>query len=97
LNVARANPTGKRHELTIQPFGPETEGVPIMDMTGRQLEAALRHYPIGSVWGDFLRIVLRAFRAAGGTPSNRVASRVNLTSHGLLTLVRDAPPPDEAS
>jgi hypothetical protein len=66
-------------------------------MTGRQLEAALKHYPTGSVWGHFLFVVLRKFRMAGGTPTDRVATRVNLTPQGLLTLARENPPTNNAS
>jgi hypothetical protein len=82
-------PTG----LAVRPFGPGTESVRITKMTGRQLQAALKHYPNRSVWGDFLRAVLRKFRMAGGMPDDRVASRVNLTRQGLLTLARENLPP----
>jgi hypothetical protein len=83
----------RRAGLAIQPFGPGTESVRIMDMTGRQLEAALKHYRSSNIWGHFLRVVLREFRMAGGMPTDRVASRVNLTPDGLLTLARETPPP----
>lgn len=89
--MARAGQTAKCPDLTIQPFGPGTESIRITEMTGRQLEAALRYYPTGSVWGDFLRIVLRNFRMAGGMPTERVASRVNLTPKGLVALVQTTP------
>jgi hypothetical protein len=83
--------------LAIQPFGHGTERVRITEMTGRQLEAALKHYPNGSVWGDFLRVVLRKFRMAGGMSTDRVAGRVDLTPQGLLILARENPPTNNAS
>jgi hypothetical protein len=95
--MARAGETAKRPDLTIQPFGPGTENVRITEMTGRQLEAALRYYPSGGGWGDFLRIVLWSFRMAGGMATERVASRVNLTPKGLAALVRNTPATGDAS
>jgi hypothetical protein len=65
----------------VYPFGRGGDKVRITDMSGRQLEAALRFFPPtltgpSGRWGAFLREVLRRFRAAGGEPSDRVASRV---------------------
>jgi hypothetical protein len=95
--MAHAGQTAKRPDLTIQPFGPETESVRITEMTGRHLEAAVPYYLTGGVWGDFLRIVLRTFRMAGGMPTERVASRVNLTPKGLVGLVQNTPATGDAS
>jgi hypothetical protein len=77
----------------IYPFGRRGEKVRIIDMTGRQLEAALKSLPPtltgpAGRWGAFLREVLRQFRAAGGQPNQRVASRVELSSRVVLDWMR---------
>jgi hypothetical protein len=79
--------------LAIQLFGPGTESIPITGMTGRQLEAALRHYAADDIWRSFSRIMLRKFRAAGGRPDDRVAAHLDLTPRGLFALMRDASSP----
>jgi hypothetical protein len=82
--------------LAIQLFGPGTESVPISGMTGRQLEAALRHYALDDIWRGFLREMLRKFRAVGGQPGDRVSSQLDLTPRGLFALMRDASSADTA-
>jgi hypothetical protein len=77
----------------IYPFGRGGEKVRITDMTVRQLGAALKSFPPtltgpSGRWGTFLREVLRKFRAAGGQPDERVASRVELSSSVVLEWMR---------
>lgn len=77
----------------IYPFGRGGEKVRITEMTGRQLAAALGSFPPtltgpSGRWGAFLRQVLRKFRAAGGRPDERVASRVELSSRIVLEWMR---------
>jgi hypothetical protein len=85
-----------KRNLAIQLFGPGTESVPITGMTGRQLEAALRHYAMDDMWTGFLCLMLRKFRAVGGQPGDRVACRLDLTPRGLFALMRDASSADIA-
>jgi hypothetical protein len=78
----------------IYPFGRRGEKVRITDMTGRQLEAALKSFPPtltgpAGRWGAFLREVLQNFRTAGGRPNERVASRVELSSRVVLEWMRN--------
>ena len=82
--------------LAIQLFGPGTESVPVTGMTGRQLEAALRHLAVDDIWTSFLSRILRKFRAAGGQPGDRIACRLDLTPRGLFALMRDASSADNA-
>ena len=72
----------------IQPFGPGTERVRITDMTGRHLVAALKHYPADQPWGKFLRNTQRKFLAAGGQPSDRVASKVDLSRRAMIGFIQ---------
>ena len=77
----------------IYPFGRGGEKVRITDMTGRQLEAALRFFPPtltgpSDRWGAFLREVLQKVRATGGQPNERVASRVELSPGVVLEWMR---------
>jgi hypothetical protein len=77
----------------IYPFGRGGEKVRITEMTGRQIEAALRFSPPtltgpSGRWGAFLREVLQKFRAEGGQPNDRVASRVELSSRVVLEWMR---------
>jgi hypothetical protein len=77
----------------IWPFGPGTEEVHITQMSGRQLEAALKYFPADLTgpsgrWGKFLRDILRKFRAAGGKPTDRVASLVDLSPGAVLRGLR---------
>jgi hypothetical protein len=67
--------------------------VRITDMSCRQLKAVLRFFPStltgpSGRWGAFLLEVLRQFRAAGGQPSDRVASRVDLSTRVVLSWMR---------
>jgi hypothetical protein len=80
----------RNKRFAIQLFGPGTESVAITGMTGRQLEAALRHYAVDDIWRGFLGEMLRKFRAVGGRPGDRVASQLDLTPRGLFALMRDA-------
>jgi hypothetical protein len=77
----------------IYPFGRRGEKVRITDMTGRQLAAALGAFPPTLTGpsgrrGAFLRQALRKFRAAGGQPDERVASRVELSSRVVREWMR---------
>jgi hypothetical protein len=83
--------------LAIQLFGPGTESVPVTGMTGRQLEAALRHLAVDDIWTGFLHVMLREFRAVGGRPSDRVAGRLDLTPRRLFAFMRQASSADNAS